>query len=234
MDIFIQGVTTKATLSGDTTRPHSFPVTDSVRRAAASNLLPEKYKSLDTSSIVLIIHRTKCNKCHRLKLLAAFSNKQRDELRSGLASGKIKSTDHAKSEWIRCIECTSGSRNELQCNICGLTKALDSFSKQQRKQGDDAVSSWLARTWLRLITSQRCMTCVTAQDHVSAAPTSDEVRHFIQYSDDEDISGDEGSDSDTNSIITNEFVSCNNILPVQGINDPPRRNPKFLGRRYQA
>ena len=107
----------------------------------AQTRLPEKYVLLFALAMLSMLNliRTKCNKCHRLKAISAYSNKQVDSLRSGLAIGRIRNTDHAKGEHIKCKECT-GTINEKQCAACRVWKNFDDFSKAQRRMGDDAVS----------------------------------------------------------------------------------------------
>lgn len=42
--------------------------------------------------------------------------------------------------FVPCMTCTGAPRTELECHYCGITKSLDHFSKQQRKDPDRAVS----------------------------------------------------------------------------------------------
>ena len=76
--------------------------------------------------------------CHRLKAITAFSNKQQEILRSGLATGQIRDHNHARGEWIKCSQC-HGQANEKRCGTCNVWKGLEGFSKAQRRMGDDAV-----------------------------------------------------------------------------------------------
>lgn len=44
------------------------------------------------------------------------------------------------AELPRCRECTAGNTVELKCTGCYVTKGIDYFAKQQRKNPDNAVS----------------------------------------------------------------------------------------------
>ena len=84
--------------------------------------------------------KTRCTVCQKLQAIASYSKKQQDRLRSGLASGRVRSTEEAAGEWIVCENCTDRSRSELKCSLCYTVKGLDGFSKAQRRNNDNAVN----------------------------------------------------------------------------------------------
>ena len=88
---------------------------------------------------ILTMNSTTCVICHRSKQLNAFSLKSHNELRSRMASGEIKDLQAARGEHIRCTQCSSTRRNELQCALCDRWMPLEGFSKAARTRGDDAV-----------------------------------------------------------------------------------------------
>ena len=77
--------------------------------------------------------------CERLKAISAFSNKETDKLRSGLATGRILGIEEAKGINIKCRECNTGQVTEIECTSCGVVKGLDGFSKAQRRNNETAV-----------------------------------------------------------------------------------------------
>ncbi|KAI6810319.1 hypothetical protein KC340_g17115 [Hortaea werneckii] len=104
--------------------------------------LPEKYlphhgivlHRLSTNDI-----RIKCSRCSKLKAPTNFSNKQIDDLKKQIH--KESGFNATTQGLIPCMTCTGAPRTELECHYCGITKSLDHFSKQQRKDPDRA-SCW--------------------------------------------------------------------------------------------
>ncbi|KAL8731077.1 MAG: hypothetical protein Q9181_004435 [Wetmoreana brouardii] len=122
--------------------------------------------------------KTRCNRCHKTKTIANYSNKQLLDLKHRIAGpqgGKAKS---AIAEVITCRVCTGGPVNELTCCICGEVKSLDGFSKAQRKDPDAA----------------RCILCLHEQAEESWAHTD----LAGGESDDEDSDDDSYAETATN------------------------------------
>ncbi|RMZ09339.1 hypothetical protein D0862_03634, partial [Hortaea werneckii] len=104
--------------------------------------LPEKYPAY----LVIVPHRLssndiriKCSRCNKLKAPTNYSNKQIDDLKKQIhqTSGFNATTQG----FVPCMTCTGAPRTEMECHYCGITKSLDHFSKQQRKDPDRA-SCW--------------------------------------------------------------------------------------------
>ncbi|KAI7343724.1 hypothetical protein KC354_g15520 [Hortaea werneckii] len=101
--------------------------------------LPEKY----LPHLEMILHRQstndiriKCSRCSKLKAPSNFSNKQIDDLKKQILQN---SGFNAMTQgFVPCMTCTGAPRTELECHYCGITKSLDHFSKQQRKDPDRA------------------------------------------------------------------------------------------------
>ncbi|KAL9635838.1 MAG: hypothetical protein Q9164_003215 [Protoblastenia rupestris] len=111
-----------------------------------------------------------------------FSNKQCDNLRNGMASGRV---NNPEGKWILCQDCTGTQRTEMECCICGQWKGLDGFAKAQRKNSEHA----------------RCSECVS--DH-QQTPVMQEnaVQDLLNTLD----SGSDDSDSDDGgSFVTNRY-----------------------------
>lgn len=72
--------------------------------------------------------------------MECFSNLQTKKLRSDLASYRIKDTKDAEGYHITCRDCTATQNTEMKCYLCDTVKGLASFSKNQRKTPDTAVS----------------------------------------------------------------------------------------------
>ena len=83
--------------------------------------------------------RTRCFECNKVKnTTVAFSEKQQNDLRNGLASGQVPvKTGKA---WITCRDCIGTQHTEMQCVVCERFKGLDGFAKSQRRNPDNAVS----------------------------------------------------------------------------------------------
>jgi hypothetical protein len=81
--------------------------------------------------------RIKCGLCSRDRVQNAFSHNQLNKLRQWKATSGFK---RAPILAIRCIDCTGGPAVELECSVCGKTKALDAFTKTQRKNLELPVS----------------------------------------------------------------------------------------------
>ncbi|EMC96777.1 hypothetical protein BAUCODRAFT_34172 [Baudoinia panamericana UAMH 10762] len=79
-----------------------------------------------------------CNGCHKRKNLAAFSDKQKYELKRQIKDNPR--FDATRAEFICCSSCTPSQRVEFQCTDCDEWKSRDKFSKAQLKDPDKAVS----------------------------------------------------------------------------------------------
>lgn len=101
--------------------------------------LPDKYVFTSPWGILkefeLMEHRIRCSLCKRMKAVTIYSNKQILELRHHLYLGY--DVEHSP---IKCRKCVQTQNQELTCAICGEVKALDGFSKAQRRTPDTAVS----------------------------------------------------------------------------------------------
>lgn len=82
-------------------------------------------------------HRIKCVRCDKVKASTAFSKKQQSELKMKIH--KDGAFNAVAIKYIVCIGCTGGQVVELECRMCGITKGLDKFSKNQRRARDNAV-----------------------------------------------------------------------------------------------
>ena len=135
------------------------------------------------------VARTRCFECGKWKsTTVAYSEKQQNDLRNGLASRQIKRDDMAKG-WITCRACVGVQKAEMQCVVCEKVKGLDGFAKTQRRDPDNAVSCLPNRRQVETCDSslQRCLICVAV--HVNAAPHEKTTGA-------EDDALDSGSDSD--------------------------------------
>ncbi|KAL8650943.1 MAG: hypothetical protein Q9226_004936 [Calogaya cf. arnoldii] len=83
-------------------------------------------------------NKTRCKACHKLKAIGNFSNKQQLDFRHRLAGPYGEKLRSPISETIVCKACTPGPISELTCCVCGDPKSLDEFSKNQRKDPDNA------------------------------------------------------------------------------------------------
>lgn len=79
--------------------------------------------------------RIRCSICKRAKTTITYSNKQILDLKHHLQLGY--DMNHSA---IKCRKCAQTQNQELTCAVCNETKALDGFSKAQRRNPDTAVS----------------------------------------------------------------------------------------------
>ncbi|KAL8700379.1 MAG: hypothetical protein Q9201_005481 [Fulgogasparrea decipioides] len=127
---------------------------------------------------VQLPEKTRCNRCHKIKTTANYSNKQLLDLKHRIAGPQGEKAKSAIAEIITCRACTGGPVNELTCCICGEVKSLDGFSKAQRKDPDAA----------------RCILCLHEQAEDSWAHTD----LAGGESDDEDSDDDSYAETATN------------------------------------
>ncbi|KAI7285098.1 hypothetical protein KC345_g1937 [Hortaea werneckii] len=95
----------------------------------------------DTAVIqnVAMPEKIKCSRCNKLKAPSNFSNKQIDDLKKKIL--QEYGFNATTQGFVPCMTCTGAPRTEMECHYCGITKSLDHFSKQQRKDPDRA-SCW--------------------------------------------------------------------------------------------
>ena len=97
---------------------------------------PGKKKLLEA---VVLPQKSRCFECDKVKSTSvAFSEKQQNDLRNGIASGQIPA--NTPKGWITCRDCVGGVLSEMMCNDCELVKPLDDFARTQRRTPDIAVS----------------------------------------------------------------------------------------------
>lgn len=95
------------------------------------------------------------------------------------------------------MTCTGAPRTEMECHYCGITKSLDHFSKQQRKDPDRAVSPTdcaLGKCHSLIVSfcGQSCWDCMAErQNQPAGAGGSDDDSPI---SEDEDSYGDDSDD----------------------------------------
>ncbi|KAL8849200.1 MAG: hypothetical protein Q9221_005826 [Calogaya cf. arnoldii] len=128
--------------------------------------------------------KTRCKACHKLKAIGNFSNKQQLDFRHRLAGPYAEKLRSPISETIVCKACTPGPISELTCCLCGFPKSLDEFSKNQRKDPDNA----------------RCLLCVNA--HLTEG-----WAHVDQKEEEIEDDSDDSEDLDTRST-TNPYSSA--------------------------
>ncbi|KAI4276796.1 MAG: hypothetical protein LQ337_002235 [Flavoplaca oasis] len=124
--------------------------------------------------------KTRCKVCHKIQAIGNFSNKQQLDLKHKLAGQHGDKLRSPIAETIVCKKCTPGPNFEMTCCICNEPQGLERFSKNQRKDPDNA----------------RCLLCVN--EHVTAP-----LAHFEQQEDFEEVSSDE--DHSDNRSMTNPW-----------------------------
>ena len=141
--------------------------------------------------------RIKCSRCSKLKAPSNFSNKQIDDLKKQILQ---KSGFNAMTQgFVPCMTCTGAPRTELECHYCGITKSLDHFSKQQRKDPDRAVCPIdcpLGKDHSLIVSfyAQSCWDCTAErQNQAPGAGGSDSDSDITQ---DSDSYGDDSGDED--------------------------------------
>ncbi|KAI8977421.1 Stc1 domain-containing protein [Mycotypha africana] len=99
----------------------------------------------------------KCVFCQQEKPLDAFSKSQLNKV---LPNEFAPWVDPSKKN-ISCKKCTAGSNTSLKCMLCGITKPLDQFAKNQRREAEKA----------------RCLKCMkkrAEEDPWATEPDSDD------------------------------------------------------------
>jgi hypothetical protein len=107
--------------------------------------------------------KVRCSICKRVKTTTTYSNKQIMDLRHHLQLGY--DINHSP---IKCRKCAQTQNQELSCAVCNETKALDGFSKAQRRNPDRA----------------RCLECVN--DHLATRAVQKEDWEGYSSAEDED------------------------------------------------
>ncbi|KAL8768338.1 MAG: hypothetical protein Q9209_005372 [Squamulea sp. 1 TL-2023] len=100
----------------------------------AGGWTPAKAQILNNTKLP---QKTRCQNCSKLKDISHFSKKQQLDLKQRLAHSEKAKSPTAKI--ITCRACSEKAIFELTCCICDEPKSLDGFSKQQRKDPDNAV-----------------------------------------------------------------------------------------------
>ncbi|KAL6717449.1 hypothetical protein ACLMJK_005364 [Lecanora helva] len=140
---------------------------------------------------------SKCFECGKIKTTKiAFSEKQQNDLRHGIASRQVSVGDNFKG-WITCRTCVGVQKHEMVCVVCDTVKGLEGFAKAQRRDPDNA----------------RCMTCIA--DVANETPVDKKTGAVDDDQDDED------SDSDSESNIygsniddTDDLEASNHGVPL--------------------
>ena len=85
--------------------------------------------------------KIKCHRCEKNLPTVKFSEKQLNDFRAQIYQTYGENT----TSRIICRKCIGGAQAivELECTVCGKTKALDAFAKSQRKVPDTAVCAYL-------------------------------------------------------------------------------------------
>ncbi|TKA32906.1 hypothetical protein B0A50_01132 [Salinomyces thailandicus] len=119
--------------------------------------------------------KIKCVRCDKVKASTAFSKKQQSELKMKIH--KDGAFNAVAIKYIVCIGCTGGQVVELECRMCGITKGLDKFSKNQRRARDNA----------------KCWKCM--EEQVNAEP-AEPGAYDSEDSEESEISGNSDDDED--------------------------------------
>ena len=82
--------------------------------------------------------KLKCIDCGKLKATDAYSQRQLGNFRQRLARDRNLASESIAS--VTCRTCTGGQVTELQCMLCNQIKALEGFTKAQRRNPERAVS----------------------------------------------------------------------------------------------
>ena len=85
-----------------------------------------------------IPEKLKCKNCNKLKANEAYSQRQLMDFRQRLARNPALASELTAS--VVCRTCTGGQVTELECTQCNQIKALEGFTKAQRRDPDFAVS----------------------------------------------------------------------------------------------
>ena len=82
--------------------------------------------------------KIKCKQCNKLKAKDAYSQRQLTDFRQRLARNPKLAEE--SSATVICRTCTGAQVTELECTQCNTIKALEGFTKAQRRDPDFAVS----------------------------------------------------------------------------------------------
>ena len=82
--------------------------------------------------------KLKCKGCNKLKVNDAYSQRQLLDFKQRLARNPGLASETIAS--VTCRTCTGGQVTELECTQCNQVKALECFTKAQRRDPDFAVS----------------------------------------------------------------------------------------------
>ncbi|EEP81597.1 predicted protein [Uncinocarpus reesii 1704] len=103
--------------------------------------------------------RVKCKICKKIRSANAFSKRQLEELRKAML--KHGATGLNGPGYAGCRACITHQVVELTCCVCDKTKALEFFSKNQRRDPDSA----------------RCTNCVQGQ--MDTEPVMDDAKLLL-------------------------------------------------------
>lgn len=82
--------------------------------------------------------KIQCTSCRKIKGITSFSRSQVRNIQAvGPGRGRGRGSGGGGAT---CLACTTQPITERQCAACSKYKALDGFSKTQRRNGDRAVS----------------------------------------------------------------------------------------------
>ncbi|KAK2806556.1 hypothetical protein FQN51_006522 [Onygenales sp. PD_10] len=105
---------------------------------------------------VRIPDKVKCKFCSKICSSSNFSKRQLEELRKAMLRNRTTTAINGPG-YAGCFSCLAGQTSELTCCVCDKTKSLEHFSKNQRRDPDNA----------------RCFNCV--QGHLELEPVSEEL-----------------------------------------------------------
>ena len=95
----------------------------------------EKKAKLDATKLP---DKLLCKQCKKLKTSDCYSQRQLGEFKQRLARNPRLANESIAS--VTCRTCTGGQVTELECTQCNQIKALEGFTKAQRRDPDFAVS----------------------------------------------------------------------------------------------
>lgn len=82
--------------------------------------------------------KLRCKQCNKLRASSDYSQRQLGAFRQRLARNPRLADESIAS--VICRFCTGGQVTELECTQCSQVKALEGFTKAQRRDPDFAVS----------------------------------------------------------------------------------------------
>ncbi|KAL8797142.1 MAG: hypothetical protein Q9195_000609 [Heterodermia aff. obscurata] len=80
--------------------------------------------------------KLRCKQCKKLKVTDGYSQRQLLDFRQRLARNPALASESTAS--VVCRTCTGGQVTELECTQCNTIKALEGFTKAQRRDPDFA------------------------------------------------------------------------------------------------